>query len=261
MDVENLIQHNRLDQLVGRISVSAGNIRGTPAYWARRRQELVALFEHHKPPTIFFTFSVADFFWADLAKQLSHAAVSSVSDGRAAALENPCEVDEFAELRVQQFLKYFYFFFAPPLLASERIWWRVEWQSRGCLHVHGCVRLLDDPYLYLLGYDALRGFLAHSLLQHRLHHAEAPHLGNDHADLNDMSDERLQALAHEAQDAKQRICEYGDRLVSAVHIAPASAHIPPNWSDVDHPCAKKWCDVAASATSFGKSILRSHQCV
>jgi hypothetical protein len=110
MDVENLIQHNRLDQLVGRISVSAGNIRGTPAYWARRRQELVALFEHHKPPTIFFTFSVADFFWADLAKQLSHAAVSSVSDRRAAALENPCEVDEFAELRVQQFLKYFYFF-------------------------------------------------------------------------------------------------------------------------------------------------------
>jgi len=48
------------------MSTYAANITGSDAYWYKRRQELVAIFEQKKTATIFFTFSYADNHWADL---------------------------------------------------------------------------------------------------------------------------------------------------------------------------------------------------
>jgi hypothetical protein len=48
------------------MSSFGANITGSDAYWFKRRQELISIFEQKKTATIFFTFSYADHHWIDL---------------------------------------------------------------------------------------------------------------------------------------------------------------------------------------------------
>jgi len=48
------------------MSRHAANITGSDAYWYKRRQELISIFEQKKTATLFFTFSYADNHWEDL---------------------------------------------------------------------------------------------------------------------------------------------------------------------------------------------------
>ncbi len=56
--------------LMNRMSIIAANITGSPPYWTKRREELQSIIEQKPPPTVFFSFSMADNHWPDLHKHM-----------------------------------------------------------------------------------------------------------------------------------------------------------------------------------------------
>jgi len=109
-------------QMLKLINRYAGNCLGTNGYWSRRKEELVSLCES-KPPHLWWTLSAADLHWPDLRRFVSDP------------LHAPHLVDAWFTLRVQEYVKWF---FGDD---CEWIWWRIEYQSRGSAHAHGCSRL------------------------------------------------------------------------------------------------------------------------
>ena len=126
--------------LLKSISRYAGNVLGTPGYWARRKDELTSLCEQ-SPPHLWFTLSAADLHWADLKQHLPSESTS-----------NPHLTDSYFALRVSLFIKHHF-----KTMKTDWIWWRTEYQSRGAAHVHGCVRLSNFPNLHELYETARRG--------------------------------------------------------------------------------------------------------
>jgi hypothetical protein len=105
----------------------AGNCLGTNGYWSCRKEELVSL------PHLWWTLSAADLHWPDLRRFVSDP------------IHAPHLVDAWFTLRVQ---KYVTWFFGDK---CEWIWWRIEYQSRGSAHAHGCSRLK-----FFIDLDALK---------------------------------------------------------------------------------------------------------
>ena len=100
----------------------AGNCLGTNGYWSRRKEELVSLCES-RPPHLWWTLSAADLHWPDLRRFASDP------------IHAPHLVDAWFTLRVQEYVTWF---FGDE---CEWVWWRIEYQSRGSAHAHGCARL------------------------------------------------------------------------------------------------------------------------
>jgi ATP-dependent DNA helicase PIF1 len=116
----------------------AGNCLGTNGYWSRRKEELVSLCES-RPPHLWWTLSAADLHWPDLRRFVTDP------------IHAPHLVDAWFTLRVQEYVTWF---FGGD---CEWIWWRIEYQSRGSAHVHGCARLKNFVDLDALYETARKG--------------------------------------------------------------------------------------------------------
>jgi hypothetical protein len=119
----------------------AGNLPGTPGFWQSRKDELLSLCEQ-SPPQIWFTLSAADMFWWDLQNILPAGSKSYMF---------PHLVDGYVAMKMDAYVKAIWGF------RAEWTWYRLEYQSRGTVHLHGCVRLRNIPDLNALYAIAHRG--------------------------------------------------------------------------------------------------------
>ena len=134
-DLRELAQKDQR-QLTNRVLHFGSQIRGTPQYWYTQQANLIAMVEQFGPATIFFTFSAADHQWPDLLKFLD-----TESQNTAQAIAHaPFTVDSYIILRFELFYKHF----LKPYLNIKDHWYRVEWQHRGSLHIHGLAWLTDS---------------------------------------------------------------------------------------------------------------------
>ena len=65
----NLLENNNRDW-VRKITRYGEELSGTPAFWGRKRRQLIAMIKQLGIPTFFLTFSAADHHWPDLARVL-----------------------------------------------------------------------------------------------------------------------------------------------------------------------------------------------
>ena len=112
-------------------------IRGTAQYWYKRGREIMAMNEQLGSATVFFTFSVADMQWPDLARFLN---TENRTIAQAIA-HSPLTVDTYVDVRFNLFFTHF----LKPYLDIVDYWYRFEWQNRGSFHVHGLAWLRDPP--------------------------------------------------------------------------------------------------------------------
>ena len=138
---EKLMDPASKNQLLKQIGRYAGNLPGTPGFWQSRKDELLSLCEQ-SPPHIWFTLSAADLFWWDLATILPSGCKPS---------QFPHLVDAYVSMRMDMYVKKIWG------CRAEWSWYRLEYQSRGTVHLHGCVRLRNIPDLHVLYCTALKG--------------------------------------------------------------------------------------------------------
>ena len=162
---------DRLKSLIGRMQAFNANIRGSNSFFYKKRKELEALITTHGMPTMWFTFSAADNHWLDFARCIYGGDLPAFQSVKEAAAwrrklirENPHLVDALFQKRVNSMLDAF---FGPTGLKLKYHWCRIEYQKRGTAHVHGCLRLVDDPGLTGLAEKVLRGRMAAKFLRDR----------------------------------------------------------------------------------------------
>jgi hypothetical protein len=119
--------------LLTKIGRYAGNVPETPGYWQSRKDELLKLCEQ-SAPHIWFTLSAADTFWWDLKQVLPPGTKPS---------SFPHLVDAYVFEKMDEYVKRIWG------VRSEWTWYRLEYQSRGTVHLHGCVRLQNIPDLFI----------------------------------------------------------------------------------------------------------------
>ena len=127
--------------ILTKIGRYAGNVPGTPGYWQSRKDELLNLCEQ-SPPHVWFTLSAADVFWWDLKQVLPPGSKPS---------SFPHLVDAYVSEKMDEYVKRIWG------VRAEWTWYRLEYQSRGTVHLHGCVRLRNIPNLHGLYVAALTG--------------------------------------------------------------------------------------------------------
>ena len=163
MDMEELnasIDAGNADALravAGKMQMFTANILGSNAYFAKGRCELQSLMGEKGMPTMWFTLSAADNHWEDL-----HVLSSSMGTATATPFmseaenaknrrkwirKNPHMTDSYFHARAKKFIETY---FSDTGLNSEWYWFRIEYQKRGCPHIHGCCRLKSDPGLHKL---------------------------------------------------------------------------------------------------------------
>lgn len=146
--------------LIGRMMAYGANITGSSGYWAKRANELLSLVEQRGVPTVFYTFSYADFHWNDLHRlmpsYLSTQSPGTIQERRQNVLANPHLVDWYFTTRLDIFLKHI----LDGVLEAAWRWHRMEWQLRGAVHAHGVAQLHADPGLTELTSIAYEGLLA-----------------------------------------------------------------------------------------------------
>ncbi len=190
-------------KILKQIGRYAGNLPGTPGFWQSRKDELLSLCEQ-STPHIWFTLSAADNFWWDLRKILPAGAKPS---------SFPHLVDGYVAMRMDSYVKQIWG------SRAEWTWYRLEYQSRGTVHLHGCIRLRDLPELHALYAVAVKGRT----------HLESP-------------DYVSAGIA-----AEQTICDIADTLCCAWNPSPpADAHseIRDELGErpVPHPCSMYFDD-------------------
>jgi hypothetical protein len=126
------MQPNEIAALNAKISRYAGNILGSPAYFAQRRKELQCLIEQQGSPTLWWTLSYADHHWQDLHKHFGRPPDDCENNPENKSkwlyqqcLNNPSLVNEYFTNRVNIFVTNF---FGPYGLEMEWSWYRYEWQ-------------------------------------------------------------------------------------------------------------------------------------
>ena len=119
------------------------NLTGSDQYWYRKRGELEAIFNQEGAATVFFTFSAADNHWADLHRHLPSGPQATALEKAAAVRKYPHVTDWYFCKRLDTFLERFF----DKGLGIEWRWHRIEYQSRGSAHGHGCAKLRNDPDL------------------------------------------------------------------------------------------------------------------
>ena len=135
------------------------NIKNTPRYWKKARQELYAKLENLGPFTFFFTLSCADIRWPENFTSLlnGHKVTFESIDGKEDFYIDDKPLDEFLKAypskhefirnnllnatlnfqqRLRMFLKHIMLSKGSPLTMSHYNY-RIEFQIRGAPHAHG----------------------------------------------------------------------------------------------------------------------------
>ena len=223
-ELREIAETNSGVQIMAKMSRYVGNILGSNAYWYKVREELKAIIANKGPPTIFFTFSAADMHWPELHDIFGHGCQSEHShdERRKNVINNPHLVDWFFTKRIESFIKHWLY----DTLDAEWHWYRFEYQHRGSIHCHGTAKLKNDPDLCKLTDIALKGFLAHKMLQQS----------------NESLPSDINQLIYAGQHAEQNICQYVDWILTTVNQLPPETE---TWVRPKvHPCQKRPEDIA-----------------
>ena len=129
------------------------NVTGSDPYWYKKRQELEAIFNQEGAATVFFTFTAADNHWHDLRRHMPSGTDASIGKKMEAMRTYPHVTNWYFTKRLEAFLDRF---FNKGLGVAWR-WHRIEYQSRGSAHGHGCAKLKNDPGLIELIVKAWAG--------------------------------------------------------------------------------------------------------
>ncbi|KAF5336454.1 hypothetical protein D9611_006665 [Ephemerocybe angulata] len=145
-DIEELLREGD-ERIVAKMMRYGEDIRGTRAYWAARRQELIDAMRVKDSPHIFFTLSAADLQWPDLhqhmppPEQPADTPADARKQRRTALNNNPHIAAAYLDERIKAYLKHF----LGPLLDVVDFWYRYEWQERGSGHIHGFLWIRNAP--------------------------------------------------------------------------------------------------------------------
>uniref|UniRef100_A0A1I8G6N5 ATP-dependent DNA helicase n=1 Tax=Macrostomum lignano TaxID=282301 RepID=A0A1I8G6N5_9PLAT len=107
------------------VSARASELRGTASYWQSKRRQLEAMIKTIGLPHYFVTLSAADIQWPELLQ--------------AWQIEEDVDNDNWQEIRDELLSR----LQKDPGMADTDFWFRIEYQSRGSPHVHGCVWMPD----------------------------------------------------------------------------------------------------------------------
>ena len=135
-EIRELVESDR-KKLSNKILRFGRQLRGTAQFWYSKTQELLAMSKQLGNATAFFTFSVADMQWPDLARFLN---TENCSVAHAIA-HAPLTVDSYVVKRFEIFFEKF----LKPYLDIKDYWFRWEYQNRGSGHVHGVAWLNNAP--------------------------------------------------------------------------------------------------------------------
>lgn len=128
--------------VVKQIMHYASTIRTTKPYWTTRCSELLDMVTQLGPPTVFFTFSSADFHWPDVYRLLNlNVKDLTVKEKMQLISENPKVFDTFFTMRSKYFLQNCF----TRKFNVKDMWFRYEYQHRGSIHLHGVAWFYDAP--------------------------------------------------------------------------------------------------------------------
>ena len=125
-------------------------VRGTKQYWFAKQSELRCMIRASGPPTLFLTFSCAEYESADIDRYLRK--VNDVSPSY--SIGKLCTDDPVSVSR--KFSLKFHAFFRTVLLKGavlgeiEHYYWKKEYQARGAPHYHVLLWIRDAP---VIGHD------------------------------------------------------------------------------------------------------------
>ena len=145
------------------------NITGSNPYWFPRTQELEAVFATKGCANLFFTLSAADNHWSDWHRLMPPGYDESPAGHRRAVIDSPHIVDSFFGARVDAFTSALF----DGVLKAKWKWYWHEYQGKGGIHTHGCVKLDYDPGLVELTAVAYAGVLAKRKLDDDNSHLDA----------------------------------------------------------------------------------------
>ncbi|XP_066915086.1 uncharacterized protein [Clytia hemisphaerica] len=130
-------------------------VKGTPAYWKKFQQEVLAMVKQLGPPTFFFTLSCADLRWNELISIIYKLKGENHTDEFIENLSyhercdllnsNPVLVARHFQYRVEVFFKTIVL--DGPLGKTTYYAIRVEFQVRGSPHIHSFLWILNAPIL------------------------------------------------------------------------------------------------------------------
>ena len=277
-------------ELLGSMQSFNANINGSPQYLFGKRKLLETLIDQKGMPTMWFTLSMADNHWKDLHSMLHRNAdgrpvpfpdfdgdvQAEASWKRRTVRDNPHIVDQYFYMRVQALFRTMFSRFG---IETEWLWFRIEYQSRGAPHAHGCLKVKADPGLTKLAATVVKGRVAGRMLSER--DLTLPGIVNpQNIELDIWQPRDTSALEHlepadtaklfdevkEGAQAEARIVSFHDFFLSSHHVNPpsdasSSARCPstnfdPKTTTVPHPSSVDISSVLGSDEN--RNIWFSH---
>ena len=149
MSVANLLQKFEMndEHLEANLNTMFQSVRGTKQYWFLRQSELQCMIRDAGPPTLFLTFSCAEYESPDIIDYLK--IVNDDCGGSNAGklcTEDPVSVS-------RQFSSKFHAFFNTIIIKGEvlgtvdHFYWKKEYQTRGAPHYHVLLWIRDAPMI------------------------------------------------------------------------------------------------------------------
>ena len=124
------------EQLEGNLSTMLQRARGTKQYWFLRHSELKCMIRYFGPPTLFLTFSCAEYESTDIGIYLKR--VNGISDDTECSIGMLCTGDPLSVSR--QFFSKFHSLFqsvkGDVLGKVAHHYWKKQYQTRGAPYCH-----------------------------------------------------------------------------------------------------------------------------
>ena len=134
-------------QFVDGINSSLQSVRGTKQFWFRQKGDVLAMIREFGCPTLFLTFSCAEYDSVDIDRYLRK--VNKVP--KSYPIERLCIEDPISVSR--KFSQKFHNFFDTVLIKGAVLgevthsFWKKEYQSRGAPHYHVLLWIKDAPVI------------------------------------------------------------------------------------------------------------------
>lgn len=105
-DLKQMILSNSYESLISKLMHYVKNISGTNAYWNRAKDDLKAIITQVGAPTIFWTFSCAEFHLPEFHELFNNSNELTDSQRRDNVINYPHLIDWFFTERTEQFVKH-----------------------------------------------------------------------------------------------------------------------------------------------------------
>ena len=147
-DLISRIENND-SELEGNLPTILRSVRGTKQYWLARRNEVTCMIREFGPPTLFLTFSCAEYDSADITEYLK--LVNGLSPDSNPNIAQLCTEDPVSVSR--QFSSKFHAFFNTVIIKEEILgkvsdyYCKKEYQARGAPHYHVLLWIEGAPVI------------------------------------------------------------------------------------------------------------------